>query len=86
MKTHPLGVFFGVFRLSKYENTNEHVLVWAHKIHELVTLSSIKLVKNEERPELNFLDSLKFNRKDKEEVFFLVYNWWQHVLLEHRTL
>ena len=29
-----------------------------------------KLVKNEERLELNFLDSLKFNRKDKEEVFF----------------
>ena len=31
-----------------------------------------KLVKNEERPELNFLDSLKFKEKDKEEVFFLV--------------
>ena len=29
-----------------------------------------KLVKNEERIELNFLDLLKFKREDKEEVFF----------------
>ena len=51
---------------------SEHVLVRAHKIHELVTLSSIipsslqTLSKNEERLELTFLDSLKFNMKDKE--------------------
>ena len=31
-----------------------------------------KLVKNEERLELTFLDSLKFKWKDKEEVFFWV--------------
>ena len=30
----PPGVFFGVFRHSKYENTNKHVLVWARNIHE----------------------------------------------------
>ena len=42
-KNHPPRAFFGVFRLSKHENTNEHVLVQAHKIHELVTLSSIIL-------------------------------------------
>ena len=29
-----------------------------------------KIVKNEESPDLTFLDSLKFNRKYKEEVFF----------------
>ena len=92
MKKDPRGVFFGVFKLSKHENTNKHVLVQARKIHESVTLSSIilsplfKLVKNEERLELTFLDSLKFNRNDKEEVFFLGYKWWQHVLLEHNTL
>ena len=54
---------------------SEHVLVRTHKIHESVTLSSIipsssSLSKNEERLELTFLDSLKFNREDKEEVFF----------------
>ena len=38
------------------------------------------------RVELTFLDSLKFNRKDKEEVFFLGYRRWQHVLLEHSTI
>ena len=31
-----------------------------------------KLVKNEERPEMTFLDSLKFIKKDKKEVFFWV--------------
>ena len=46
----------------------------------------VKLVKNEERLELTFLDSLKFNMKDKELVFFLGYKQWQHVLLEHNTL
>ena len=43
MKNNPLGVFFRIFRLSKHENTNEHVLVQAHKIHESVTLSRIIL-------------------------------------------
>ena len=34
MKNHPHEVVFRVFRLSKYENTNKHVLVRALKIHE----------------------------------------------------
>ena len=41
---HPLGIFFGVFKLSKNENTNDHVLVRARKIHESMTLSSIILI------------------------------------------
>ena len=43
MKKDPHGVFLGVFRLSKHENTNEHVLIWARKIHESMTLSIIIL-------------------------------------------
>ena len=58
-----------------YENTNEHLLVWACKIHESVTYQELfsplfKLVKNEERLELTFLDSLKLSKKDKEEFLF----------------
>ena len=34
------------------------------------SLFSLSLFKNEERFELTFLDSLKFNREGKEEVFF----------------
>ena len=68
-----------------YENTKEHLLVWARKIHELVTYQILfsllfKLVKNEERPELTFLDSLKLNNKGKEEFHSLGYKQWQHVI------
>ena len=66
---------------SKFSNSlnmktpSEHVLVQAHKIHELVTLSSIipsslQTCQKMKRHELTFLDSLKFNMEDKEEVFF----------------
>ena len=74
MKKDPPEVFFGVFRLSKYENTNEHVLVRACKIHESVLYQAFfflffELAKNEDGPEFAFLDSLKFNREGKEEFF-----------------
>ena len=55
---------------------SEHVLVRAHKIHESMTLSSIipsSLQAGQKMKRdltLTFLESLKFNRKDKEEVFF----------------
>ena len=57
-----------------YENTVEHVLVRAHKIHELVFYQAFfflffELAKDEDGPEFTFLDSLKFNREGKEEVF-----------------
>ena len=63
-KKHPLGVFFDVFRLSKYENTNEHVLVQACKIHELVHYQAFfclffELSKNEDGPKFAFLESLE---------------------------
>ena len=74
-----------------YERINEHFLIRASKIHESLTYQTLfsplfKLVKNEERLELTFLESLKFNKKDKEEVFSLAYKQWQHVVLEHNTL
>ena len=74
-----------------YENTNEHLLVRAHKIHEPLTYQALfslifKIVKIEERLELTFVDSLKFNGKDKEELLSLGYKQWQHVILEQVIL
>ena len=56
-----------------YENTVEHVLVWAHKIHESVLYQSFfclffELAKNEEGPEFAFLDSLNLYKKEGREV------------------
>ena len=64
MKKDPPGVFFGVFRLSKHENTNEHVLVQACKIHESVLYQAFlclffELSKNEDGPKFALLDSLE---------------------------
>ena len=72
-KKDTLGVFFGVFRLSKYENTNEDVLVWAHKIHKSVLYQAFfclffDLSKNEEGPDFAFLDSLNLYKKEGREV------------------
>ena len=74
MKKDPPGVFFGIFRLSKCENT-----AWActslgslnpwisDTIKNYFPVSS-SLLKNEEGSGLTFMDSLKFNREGKEEV------------------
>ena len=65
-----------------YENTVEHVLVRAHKIHKLVPYQSFfflffELVKNEDGPEFSFLDSLNLYKKEgKGKVYF-------HVFLYH---
>ena len=80
MKKDPPGVFFGVFRLSKCENTNRACTSSGSlnpRIRDTIKHNSLfysSLLKNEERSELTFLDSLKFNREGKEEVFswFLV--------------
>ena len=64
MKKDTHGVVFIVFRLSKYENP------LISDISKHYSLFSSSLSKNEERLELTFLDSLKFNRKEKEEFFF----------------
>ena len=91
MENHPHRVFFEVFRLSNYENTNKNLLVRARKIREPMTYQALfsplfKLVKNEERLELTFLDPLKLNNKDKEELLSLGYKQWKHAILEQTTL
>ena len=52
-----------------YENTIEHVLVRARKIHELVLYQAFfflffELVKNEDGIEFSFLDSLNLYKKE----------------------
>ena len=79
MKKDLPGVFFGVFRLSKCENTDRECTSLGSlnpRISDTIkqySLFSSSLLKNEERLKLNFLDSLKFNRKDKEELLSLGY-------------
>ena len=75
MKKNPHGIFFGVFRLSKYENTNDHVLVRARKIHESMLYQAFfclffKLAKNEDGPEFFFLESLSLYKKERKESSF----------------
>ena len=75
MKKNPPGVF----RLSKYEKTNEHVLVRACKIHESVLYQALfclffNLAKNEDGPDFALLDSLNLYKKEGEwEVYFHVF-------------
>ena len=57
-----------------YENTNEHVLVWARKIHESVLYLAFfclffELAKNEDGPEFCFLDSLNLYKKEGNQAF-----------------
>ena len=52
-----------------YENIDEHVLVWACKIHESVLYQALfclffELSKNEDGPEFAFLDSLNLYKKE----------------------
>ena len=62
-----------------YENTVEHVLVRARKIHELVPYQAFfflffELAKNEDGPEFAFLDSLNLYKKEgKGKVYFHVF-------------
>ena len=51
------------------ENTVEHVLVWARKIHESMLYQAFfflffELAKNEDGPEFAFLDSLNLYKKE----------------------
>ena len=89
MKKDPPGVLFRVFKLSKYENTNEHVLVKACKIHESVLYQALfflflELSKNEEGHEFSFLDSLKLYKKEGKGSSFkcLLYHGSKSCLLE----
>ena len=89
MKNHPIESSSDFSDSQNYENTNKHLLVRAHKIHESVTYQALfpllfKLVKNEKRLELTFLDSLSLNKKDKEEFHSLGYKQWNHVI--HKSL
>ena len=58
-----------------YENTVEHVLVRARKIHELVFYQAVffiffELAKNEDGPEFSFLDSLNLYKKEGNQALF----------------
>ena len=68
-----------------YENTVEHVLVRARKIHELVLYQAFfylffELAKNEEGLELDFLDSLNLYKKEEREFHSHVFTSWKQVL------
>ena len=65
MKKHPLESSLEFSDSLNYENTIEHVLVRARKIHESVPYQAFfflffELAKNEDGTEFSFLDSLKF--------------------------
>ena len=69
MKKDPLESSLEFSDSLNYENTIEHVLVRACKIHELVLYQAFfflffKLAKNEDGPEFAFLDSLNFYKKE----------------------
>ena len=56
-----------------YENTVDHVLVWARKIHESMLYQAFfylffELAKNEDGPKFAFLDSLNLYKKEGREV------------------
>ena len=79
MKNHPLESSSDFSYFQNYENTNRNLLIRAHKIHKSMTCQALysplfNLVKNEERLELNFLDSLKLNKNYKQEFLSLVIN------------
>ena len=69
-----------------YENTIEHVLVQARKIHELVFYQAFfflffELDKNEDGPEFAFLDSLNLYKKEGKGRFIsMFFISWQEVL------
>ena len=58
-----------------YENTVEHVLVWARKIHKSVLYQAFfslffELAKNEDGPKFAFLDSLNLYKKEGKGISF----------------
>ena len=78
-KKDPPGVFFGVFRLSKCENTewactsSGSLNPWiSDTIKHYFPISS-SLLKNEEGTEFTFLDLLKFNREVRKK-FSLIFS------------
>ena len=69
MKKHPLESSLEFSDSLNYENTIEHVLVQARKIHESVLYQAFfflffELAKNEDGPEFAFLDSLNLYKKE----------------------
>ena len=75
-----------------YENTVEHVLVWARKIHESVLYQAFfylffELVNNEESLEFSFLDSLNLYKKEGKEISFtfLLHHGSESFFLEQST-
>ena len=69
MKKDPLESSLEFSDSLNYENTIEHVLFWARKIHELVLYQAFfflffELAKNEYGPKFSFLDSLNLYKKE----------------------
>ena len=69
MKKFPLESSLEFSDSLNYENTFEHVIVWARKIHKSVLYKAFfflffKLAKNENGPEFAFLDSLNLYKKE----------------------
>ena len=74
-----------------YESIDEHLLVQARKVHGSFTYKALfsllfKLIKNEERLELNFLDSLKLNKEGKEEIHSLGYKFFHNMSSLNKAL
>ena len=69
-----------------YENTDEHVLVRARKIHELVLYQAFfclffELAKNKDGPQFAFLDSLNLLQERGEGKFIhMFFTSWKQVL------
>ena len=76
-----------------YENTIEHVLVQAHKIHKSVLYQAFfflffKLVKNEDGPEFAFLELLNLYKKEGKGSSFtcFLYHGSKSCFLEQSTI
>ena len=73
MKNPPLESYLEFLDSLNYENTIEHSLIRDRKIHESVLYQALfclffELAKNEEGPDLDFLDSLNLYKKEGREV------------------
>ena len=75
-----------------YENTIDHVLVWAHKIHESLLYQAFfylffDLAKNEDGPKFAFLDPLNLYKKEVKGSSFtcFLYHGNKSCFLEQST-
>ena len=91
MKKDPLESSLEFSDSLNYENTVEHVLVQARKIHESVPYQAFfylffELAKNEDGPDFAFLDSLNLYKKEGKGSSFtcLLHHGSKSCLLEQK--